>query len=236
MMTFIIPCFNQINHTKKCVESIQKNSKDFNFVFIDNGSTDGTYAYLKSIKNAHVIRNARNLYVNPAWNQGFKHVLDNDLGEHICLCNNDVVVGKNWLKSVCSLFSFRDEFYIPAIRSMDEIDNYKEDYTLSPILCHVPGFCVFLKKKYIDLFYPIPDKLKVIRGDDWIMDNLYSRNIFGYVVSNCNVFHEERTTQRIANTDNMLRDDVREYERLVREVYSSRGIYKIGDILPKIWL
>ena len=69
----IIITWNGLDYTKKCVESVQKNTTNVNyrFIFVDNNSTDGTPEYLKTIPNAEVISNSENIGFVKAMNQGF---------------------------------------------------------------------------------------------------------------------------------------------------------------------
>jgi cellulose synthase/poly-beta-1,6-N-acetylglucosamine synthase-like glycosyltransferase len=65
-------------------------------VFVDNGSTDGTLAYLRSLDGVIVIENDRNLGFGGGCNQGIAA----SLGERVLLLNNDVVVTAGWLAAL----------------------------------------------------------------------------------------------------------------------------------------
>lgn len=47
-LSVIIPCYNCLELTKRCIESIRC-SEDFNLIIVDNGSTDGTEEYIKNL-------------------------------------------------------------------------------------------------------------------------------------------------------------------------------------------
>lgn len=229
MITFIIPCFNQISFTKECINSLS--SSDCNFIFIDNGSTDGTYEYLKSVSE-HVIRNENNVYVNPAWNQGLKYFLEHDFGEYFCIANNDIVFHPECVRVIEEILSKKDVFLMPSMaKDIQEMGSVfcKDHLVLNQILIPTPGFCIFLKKKYFPLFYPIPETIKVLRGDDWIMDNLHCKGIFGYAVNKALTYHHYRTTQKSLNLGNMITKDVKEFERIVEKQYPQRGIKRIYE-------
>jgi len=91
----IIITWNGLDYTKKCVESILKNTKNqkFRFIFVDNNSTDGTLEYLKEIPNAEIISNSENLGFVKAMNQGFDKVSS----KYTVWLNNDTIVTPNWL-------------------------------------------------------------------------------------------------------------------------------------------
>jgi GT2 family glycosyltransferase len=102
LVSIVIPLFNQYQVTEQCLTSIlQKTDIPYELLLIDNGSTDGTkekisrldfrpYAHLKNIQ---MIYNRDNVGVAKAWNQGIAKAN----GDFICMCNNDIVVSKNWL-------------------------------------------------------------------------------------------------------------------------------------------
>ncbi len=50
MTSIVILAFNQLQYTRKCIESIFRHTKQpFELIVVDNGSTDGTLAYLESV-------------------------------------------------------------------------------------------------------------------------------------------------------------------------------------------
>ncbi|MFC4765796.1 glycosyltransferase family 2 protein [Effusibacillus consociatus] len=105
LISIVIPLYNQYHVTEQCLNSIfQKTDIPYELILIDNGSTDLTrekisqldgsqFQHLKELK---IIYNQENLGVAKAWNQGIKYAR----GDFICICNNDIVVSKNWLSSL----------------------------------------------------------------------------------------------------------------------------------------
>jgi len=84
--SIIIPVFNQEKLTNACLESIKKNTSDYEIIIIDNGSQP------VFIKPNYCIRNATNLGFPIAINQGIKKAQ----GDIIILLNNDTVVSQHW--------------------------------------------------------------------------------------------------------------------------------------------
>lgn len=242
-ISFIIPCYNNLQHTKACIESIIAHSKKetYNFIFINNASTDGTDKYIASIPNSITIHNDKNKYINHAWNQGLNIISKND-SEYLCLCHNDFIVCPNWLDPIFELFSTKiKEFYMPVSNTQprNPFDDKKgmkyyfsnqEKTILLPISEPCLGFCIFIRKEHLSHFYPIPDQLKILRGDNWIMDNLYSKGILGYRVNKCVVFHENGTTQKILSTDQIRNNDIFEFNKIKNSIYK---INKINQIESK---
>jgi len=91
------PCYNAIEYTKKCINSMIQNGEDLGrVVAVDNGSTDGTQEYLKSLPLGKVILNKQNLGVGVALNQG---VLEFQT-EWTIVMDNDLVVSKGWIDNL----------------------------------------------------------------------------------------------------------------------------------------
>jgi GT2 family glycosyltransferase len=84
--------------TRLCLETLLANTGgDFEVIVVDNGSRDGTPAYLARLAQAdaraRVLLNGRNLGFAAACNQGLALAA----GEHLVLLNNDTMVPPGWL-------------------------------------------------------------------------------------------------------------------------------------------
>jgi glycosyltransferase involved in cell wall biosynthesis len=105
----IIPCWNQLEYTRQCVSALLRHTRPpWELIVIDNGSTDGTAAYLADLRDTApfpvtVIANAKNLGFPAAINQG----LECARGEYLVLLNNDVVVTDGWVEQLVGLVSIR---------------------------------------------------------------------------------------------------------------------------------
>ncbi len=94
LTSIVILTRNQLACTKQCVDGIARCTPEpHELVFVDNGSTDGTLEYLRSIPGAVVIDNDRNIGFGAGCNMGIAA----SLGERILLLNNDVVPTAGWL-------------------------------------------------------------------------------------------------------------------------------------------
>ena len=92
----IIPVYDNLEFTKKCLKSIeeQTNFPNYRIIVVDNGSTDGTEDYLRSLENKIVyIRNRENLGYASACNLG----ASNSSADYLIFLNNDTEVRENWL-------------------------------------------------------------------------------------------------------------------------------------------
>lgn len=94
--SIIIPVNGHWDYTLMCLKSIERNTKDYEIIIIDNGSEPMvTYDDIDSlVGDKLIIRNKKNLGFPAGCNIGVK-VAEGDL---ICLLNNDTVVTPDWLQ------------------------------------------------------------------------------------------------------------------------------------------
>lgn len=90
-------CYNQVEYTKMCIDSMIKHGLDLSrLVVVDNASTDSTRSYLESLPLGGHIFNETNLGCGVAWNQGALALQ----AEWTIIMNNDVIVTKNWIENL----------------------------------------------------------------------------------------------------------------------------------------
>jgi GT2 family glycosyltransferase len=101
MVSVVIPVFNKIELTNRCLDSLLKNSKALSEVFVvDNASSDGTPQALQDWAprfteqgiRFQVIRNGQNLGFGRACNQGVRL----STGEFVAIVNNDTWLMEGW--------------------------------------------------------------------------------------------------------------------------------------------
>ena len=100
----IVPIWNELDITKRCIESILENTKfAYHLIIIDNASKPDVRTYLEGIKrkipDLSLIRNEENLGYVKAINQGLR-LADS---EFVCLLNNDTIVTDGWLREMVAL-------------------------------------------------------------------------------------------------------------------------------------
>lgn len=102
LISVIIVNWNGEKWLSKCLSSISKQDyKQFEIIFVDNGSTDNSVSYVKkNFPKVKVILNKENLGFAGGNNVGYKHAK----GEYIFLLNNDTWVEKDFLKKTISAF------------------------------------------------------------------------------------------------------------------------------------
>lgn len=90
-------CYNQVAYTRQCIDSMLEQGMDLQrLVVVDNGSTDETRSYLKTLPLGGRIFNHDNLGCGVAWNQGALALQT----EWTVIMNNDVLVSHKWIESL----------------------------------------------------------------------------------------------------------------------------------------
>jgi len=97
--SIVMPCFNQLEYTIRAVNAVRRNTKSYELIIVDNGSSDGTFEWLKaqakSDPRIRIIRNDENKGFVVAVNQGMAAARATDW---IVLLNNDTIVGPKWVR------------------------------------------------------------------------------------------------------------------------------------------
>jgi GT2 family glycosyltransferase len=96
-VTIIILTWNALDYTKSCLESLRAHSDhpDYRVIVADNGSTDGTIAYLQSLPWVKVLLNGENLGFAAGNNRAI-HLADP--ASDVVLLNNDTEIHQaDWL-------------------------------------------------------------------------------------------------------------------------------------------
>ena len=101
MIFIVIPVYNRINFTKKCLNSIkQQTYQNYRVVVIDDGSTDGTAALLaEEFPEVHVIQGDGNLWWTAATNLGVQYALEKQ-ADYILTLNNDTIAPEDFLEKM----------------------------------------------------------------------------------------------------------------------------------------
>jgi len=111
-VSIIIISYNGIKFNVDCINSVLKQSyQDFEIVFVDNNSTDGSLEqvekeFKKEIKNnkIKIVKSKNNVGFTGGNNLGVK----NSKGKYISLLNNDTNVNKDWLKHLVKAIEIND--------------------------------------------------------------------------------------------------------------------------------
>lgn len=100
-VTFIIPCYNEVNYISGCVHSIYNQSCDkdiYEIIVVDNGSTDGTQDVAASL-GAKVITNSRR-GASASRNLGARYAR----GVFLAFVDADCILDPLWLNKLSAYF------------------------------------------------------------------------------------------------------------------------------------
>ncbi len=122
-LSVITLTYNKLEYTKKFVESLYKYTKDFELIIIDNGSTDGTVEYLKSLGGIKTIFNTENLGFSKGNNQGIEIAE----GEYIGFLNNDILLYPNWFEECEKVFTQENAAFVSPRHVNPHYDNTNEN-------------------------------------------------------------------------------------------------------------
>jgi GT2 family glycosyltransferase/tetratricopeptide (TPR) repeat protein len=133
MTSLIVLSFNNLDYTRKCIQSIVINTEQretpYELIVVDNGSTDGTKEYLLNLEKENVLRGVY-LESNLGFPGGMNAGVKESKGDYVCLLNNDVVVTKGWLSNL--LRCIRSDSKIAAV---GPYANHSSGHQQSPIPC-----------------------------------------------------------------------------------------------------
>ena len=150
-VSIIILCWNNLEYTKKCIESIRKNTElNYQLVIVDNGSTDGTLQYAETILNERdmLIRSSKNMGFSSGNNLGARVTT----GEYLLFLNNDCEVGVNWLEQLIT--ASEDAVLVGASLAFLEKDDKKKILYYRGVckndaepMSYLEGWCLLIRRK-----------------------------------------------------------------------------------------
>jgi len=166
--SIIILVKNQLEYTKQCIESIRQYTRPgtYEIIVVDNGSDDGTPAWLAEQPDLVVIRNEQNVGFPAGCNQGIAR----STGQYILLLNNDTIVTRNWLDNLLRCLESDEKIgavgpvtnycgYYQAIQvsysSLEEMHAFAAEFNRSEPAkweerLKLVGFCMLIKRSVIE--------------------------------------------------------------------------------------
>lgn len=106
-VSIIIPVYNQLEYTLKCLNSLQAIERPFpcEIIVMDDGSSDDTQDTLASFDHIRYIRNEKNLGFLRNCNKGASLAR----GRYLVFLNNDTELHPNWLTELHGTFTDHDD-------------------------------------------------------------------------------------------------------------------------------
>lgn len=172
LTSIIILTYNQLEHTKLCLNSIEAYTpQPHELIIVDNGSTDGTLDYLRTYEvehdNVYIIANTDNRGFAAGNNQGVAAAR----GDYVLLLNNDTVVTEGWLARMLEVFERYPDIGIvgpvsnyvsglqlvpqAAYQSLEEMHQFATNWAIEHTgqtmeIYRVVGFCLLARREVID--------------------------------------------------------------------------------------
>lgn len=105
--SIIIPHWNGKEHLQTCLDALRRQTfRDFEIILVDNGSTDGSQAYVRThYPEARLLELGENRGFTGACNAGYATAQ----GNIIVLLNNDTEVVPGWLDAIVDTFARHPE-------------------------------------------------------------------------------------------------------------------------------
>lgn len=171
-VSIIIVTYNNLNLTKKCVNSILERTAypNYEIIIVDNASSDETSKYLKELEKKHsnikIKLNKENFGFAGGNNQGIQIAK----GKYYILLNNDTIVTRGWITGLIKHFEdekvgmvgsvtnsigneaeievdYKDENEIDEFSLNYTTEHYNEIYENIKVLAM---YCVALKREIVD--------------------------------------------------------------------------------------
>lgn len=108
----VLPVFNRLEYTKKCLDSFSSQSyKNIKLILVDDGSTDGTYKYVKdNFPDVKLIKGNGDWFWTKSINEGIKWALSkSEANDFVLTMNNDCFFEKKYIENIvrCSNDNYR---------------------------------------------------------------------------------------------------------------------------------
>jgi GT2 family glycosyltransferase/glycosyltransferase involved in cell wall biosynthesis len=105
-VSIIVPVYNQLSYTLKCIEAIKANTSeiDYEIIVVDDGSSDETKATLSAREDIVYLRNKKNLGFIGSCNAGAARAVKT----YLCFLNNDTSVLPGWLSALVDTFEMHE--------------------------------------------------------------------------------------------------------------------------------
>lgn len=228
--SIIIPVCGNEELTFDCLDSIEKNSSDYEVIIIDNGSTPAWQGLSK------FIRNEKNLGFPIAVNQGIKIAT----GEIIIILNNDTLVSPHWLE--------RFEYHLKTFDMVGPVSNCISGSQQLPAGAYafvdsklgqiypwhrLVFFCVAIKKVVFDKIGLLDEQFSPgnMEDDDFCMRAIEVGFKLG-IAEDIFIYHLGTATFKTQGIDyqNLLRTNLvkfqakwpeRKYDQLVKKCYNN---------------
>jgi len=151
LVSIVIPVYNQLDYTRKCLDSIRQFTfVPYEIIIVNDASTDGTEEYLRSQKDLIVKANTENLGYPNSCNIG----IQSSSGKYVVLLNNDTIVTRNWLENLLEVFKLHPKVGL-----------------VGPVSNNISGFQIEKEAKYstINSMHQFAEQINIKRKYAWML-------------------------------------------------------------------
>jgi GT2 family glycosyltransferase len=107
-LAIIIPVFNRIDYTKKCLSNLvtikissESINKRLSIVVVDDGSRDGTSEWIRKFHpDVHIVYGDGNLWWSGGVNKGISYAIDVLNSDYILWWNNDIIAAPDYFSEL----------------------------------------------------------------------------------------------------------------------------------------
>lgn len=190
-LSVVMVTWNRKEVVRKSIESILKNtSKPFEFIVVDNGSSDGTLEYLLSLDGICVVPLGQNFGKGKAANVGMKMAK----GEWISYFDSDIIVPDGWFEKIRLAYETIPNagWLTLAYNGIEYKDGLKKygDVTLSCNKAGISGWMVFFRQdKFDKLGGFVEDRLYGLVDIEYAKRAMKMGYVVGYVISDKRLVH-----------------------------------------------
>ncbi len=225
MIDIVIPMYNAVEYSKRCVASIRKTlvGIPYRMHLLDNGSTDDTRLWLENLTGADV--EIQTVPLNLGAPKGKNIILGQvQPRDYVLFIDNDIEFLPGWLKPFLDLFAAHEDAGIVGIEGYN-MTIHAEHRSLERVLasfpcpCHILRGCLMMARgELVSKLGGFDEKCGMYWHDD---DDFCIRAIGAgyqnYVISTDKVIHHEsRSSCTLAHVRN-LADSARVQKYLVEK-------------------
>ncbi len=152
MIDIVIPMYNAVEYSKRCVASIRKTLKGvpYRMHLLDNGSTDDTRRWLESLSGSDV--QVQTVPLNLGAPKGKNILLEQfQPQDYVLFIDNDIEFLPGWIKPFLDFFAAHEDAGVVGIEGYNitvhaEHRSLARVWASSPSPCHILRGCLMLAR------------------------------------------------------------------------------------------